>query len=156
MSEPISAEEVARQTSAVLDRRDRAARYLALEVEVCRPGYARLGFDVTEEMVNGLDVCHGGLIFSLADTAMAHASNSRNQLAIASQANIEFIGPGRRGDRLTAEATEQSLQGKNGIYDVRVVNQDGTLIALFRGKTRIVRGEHVEGLRSGPAQGGEG
>ena len=94
-----------------------------------------------DHLVNGLEVCHGGYIFSLADTAMAFASNSANIPNLAQSAQITFLAPARLGDRLTAIATETARAGRNGIYDVAVRNQTGVLIAVFRGQTRAIKGE---------------
>ncbi|NKC13501.1 MAG: hydroxyphenylacetyl-CoA thioesterase PaaI [Gammaproteobacteria bacterium] len=137
----------ARRAGAAMDANDAAARFMGMELEENRPGFAQLSLTVTGEMINGVDVCHGGFIFALADTAMAHASNSRNQVSVAASAGIEFLRPTVAGDRLTARAEEGALVGRNGIYDVSVVNQNGDLIALFRGKTRTIKGAIVPDMR---------
>jgi acyl-CoA thioesterase len=142
----VTPDEAARLASQTMDAQDAAASFLGIEVEQCLPGFARLSFTVTPQMVNGHDMCHGGLIFSLADTAMAHASNSHNVPAVAVSCAIEFLSPGRTGDKLTATAQEQSLKGRTGIHDVRVCNQDDELIALFRGTTRKLKGAIVDDL----------
>jgi acyl-CoA thioesterase len=98
---------------------------------------------VTADMVNGLDLCHGGFIFTLADSTFAFACNSYNQRAVAQIATITFIAPARRGDRLTAVAREVASFGRSGIYDIRVTDQHGRLIAEFRGHSRTVKGTHV-------------
>jgi acyl-CoA thioesterase len=99
---------------------------------------------VTEQMSNGQAYCHGGMIFTLADSSFGFASNSHNQRALAAACSIEFLAPARVGDRLTAECLEQVRAGRTGVYDARVTNQDGALIALFRGKSATVRGHWVE------------
>jgi acyl-CoA thioesterase len=96
---------------------------------------------VQEHHCNGHNICHGGVIFTLADTAFAFACNSRNQNTVAQNNMITFIAPGQIGDVLTASAREVSLTGRSGIYDVRVVNQDGTLIAEMRGLSRAIKGQ---------------
>ena len=93
---------------------------------------------VRDDMVNGLGVCYGGIIFALADSAMAFASNSRNVQAFASTATISWLRPARRGDLLTAGAIETGSVGRSGVWDVEVTNQDSELVALFRGLTRSV------------------
>jgi acyl-CoA thioesterase len=119
-----------------MDERDRAARLLGYEVIAVEPGRAVVAMDVTEAMLNGLDVCHGGIIFTLADAAMAHASNSHGPAAFAVAATIDFLSPGRVGARLTAEAVEQFRRGRTALYDVAVSDDDGTIIARFHGRTQ--------------------
>ena len=90
-------------------------------------------------------MCHGGYIFMLADSAFAFACNSHNQRAVAASAAIEFIAAAHRGDVLTADCAEQSRGGRSGLYDTRVTDQSGRLIALFRGRSATIRGRFVEG-----------
>ena len=121
-------------------RDDRCSQMLGMTVDESRPGYARLNMRVRKEMLNSYGNCHGGMIFTLADSAFAHACNTRNHVSVAVSCQIEFLVAVRAGDILIAEAVEQYLQGKNGVYDVRVTSSDDTLVALFRGKSRAVRG----------------
>jgi acyl-CoA thioesterase len=95
---------------------------------------------VQAKHLNGLGICHGGFIFTLADSAFAFACNSRNQATVASGCSIEFLEAARLGDVLQATATEQALRGRAGVYDIRVANQDDTTIALFRGKSMAIKG----------------
>lgn len=125
-------------------REDRATRWLGMKLDEIRPGYARMSMTVTGDMANGQALCHGGLIFALADSSFGFACNSRNHRALAAACSIEFLAPARLGDRLTAECGEQASVGRTGIYDARVTNQDGELIAVFRGKSATVRGTWVE------------
>jgi acyl-CoA thioesterase len=125
-------------------REDRAAKWLGMKLEEIRPGYARMSMTVTGNMANGQALCHGGLIFALADSSFGFACNSRNHRALAAACAIDFLAPARLGDRLTAECSEQASAGRTGIYDARVTNQDGELIAVFRGKSATVRGTWVE------------
>ena len=104
---------------------------------------------VEKHHTNGHDICHGGFIFTLADSAFAFACNSYNQIAVAQHNTISFIAPGARGDRLTAHAREISRTGRSGLYDVRVTNQDGRLIAEFRGASRVVKGVHFDDAATG-------
>lgn len=145
MNDPDSAaaDRLARRAGAAMYESDRTARALGIELEHVAAGEARLAMRVRDDMVNGHDVCHGGLTFTLADTAMAYASNSYNRVALAQIATIQFTAPGRRGERLVAEASESFGEGRTGIYDVVVRGEDGRTIALFRGTTRQVRGEIV-------------
>jgi len=131
---------VAKAAAESMYARDFASQALGMEIEDVRPGYARVTMRVRKDMVNGHDTCHGGLIFSLADSAFAFSCNSYNRVTVALAASIDFLAPGRLGDRLTAESQEQALGGKTGVYDVVVSNQDGQRIALFRGKSYRLRG----------------
>ena len=95
---------------------------------------------VREDMLNGFDVCHGGLLFSLADTAFAFACNTYNRVTVASGATIDFLAPVYLDDELTAEASEQALGGRTGVYDVVVTNQRGKNVAVFRGRSHRLQG----------------
>ncbi len=108
------------------------------------PGRAQLSMIVREDMINGHGTCHGGIIFTLADTAFAHACNTRNHISVAVSCQIEFLVPVSLGEVLTATAVEQYLKGRNGVYDVGVDLSDGTRAALFRGKSRAVGGTLVD------------
>ncbi len=148
MNEESSAARATRETAQALAEgaaeamyaRDNASQALGMRIEAVRPGYARLSMTVREDMVNGHDICHGGLIFTLADSAFAFSCNSHNRATVALSAGIEFLAPARLGDELFAEAQEQALGGKTGVYDVAVWNQAEQRIALFRGKSYRVRG----------------
>jgi acyl-CoA thioesterase len=142
----LSPDEVAARASTTMHAADSAAQFVGLQVQEVRRGFAKLALTVRPEMLNGHQICHGGYMFILADTALAHASNSYNQVAVAATASIEFLRPVHLDDTLTGIAEEQVLQGRNGIYDVRVTNQRDELVALFRGKTRLIRGKIVEEL----------
>jgi acyl-CoA thioesterase len=117
--------------------RDRAAALLGYEVVAVDAGRAVVTMVVTEAMVNGLDVCHGGIVFTLADSAMAHASNSHGSAAFAVAASIDFVSPARLGARLTATATEQFRRRRTALYDVAVTDDDGSLVARFHGRTQV-------------------
>jgi acyl-CoA thioesterase len=124
--------------------RDPASQALGMLLAEIRPGYARMTMPVRADMLNGHQTCHGGYIFMLADSAFAFACNSHNHNTVGAGCTIDYLAPGREGDLLTAEATEQALAGKTGVYDVRVVNQEGRAIALFRGKSHRVAGMVAE------------
>jgi acyl-CoA thioesterase len=117
---------------------DRASTGLGMRLDEVGPGRARLSMPVTESMVNGHGLCHGGLIFALADSAMAFASNSHGERAVAQHCNITYLRPAHLGDVLHADAVERTRTGRSGIYDVRVTAADGTLNAEFRGHTRTL------------------
>ena len=135
---------IAERTAQIIEREDRASQWLGMRLQEVRPGYARLVMRVTDNMVNGQKVCHGGLIFALADSSFGFACNSHNQHALAASCSIDFLAPAELGDELTAEANETAHAGRTRIYDVRVTNQDGRLIAVFRGKSAAVKGTWVE------------
>ena len=136
---------LAKAAADVMWRDDNASKWLGMKVEEVRAGYARLSMTVTSNMVNGHNLCHGGLIFTLADSTFAFACNSHNQKAVAAGASIEFLTPAFLGDVLTAEGVEQALKGRTGVYDMKVSNQKGELVALFRGKSATIKGLLVEG-----------
>lgn len=122
---------------------DACTRWLGMRVEAVAPGYARLSMAVRPEFLNGHLTCHGGLIFTLADSAFAFACNSHNHNTVAAGCSVEFLRPAHGGETLTAEATEQVLSGRHGIYDVRVTNQAGEVVAMFRGKSAQIRGQVI-------------
>jgi acyl-CoA thioesterase len=136
---------LAQAAAEVMWREDNASKWLGMKVEEVRPGYARLSMAVTQNMVNGHNLCHGGLIFTLADSTFAFACNSHNQRAVAAGCSIEFLAPAFLGDVLTAEGLEQALRGRTGVYDMKVTNQKNELIAVFRGKSATIKGQLVEG-----------
>lgn len=123
---------------------DPASQALGMLLAEIRPGYARMTMPVRNDMLNGHRTCHGGYIFMLADSAFAFACNSHNHNTVGAGCTIDYLAPGREGDVLTAEATEQALAGKTGVYDIKVVNQEGRTIALFRGKSHRVAGMVAE------------
>lgn len=128
---------LAARVGAVLQMRDRVFGRLEMRLEAITPGHARIGMRVAPWMINGHDLCHGGLIFTLADSALAYASNAGNRSTVAQQCSISFVAPARAGDYLVAEARERASTGRSGIYDVDVRGQDGRIIALFRGQARV-------------------
>lgn len=112
---------------------DRASRHLGIKIERVDEGVAVLSMTVREDMLNGLDILHGGFTFSLADSAFAFACNSRNRKTVALNCTINFVAAAKVGDTLTATAREVSLSGRTGVYDVSVKNQNDELVAEFRG-----------------------
>lgn len=114
--------------------------FLRMELVECRPGRAVMRMQVREPMLNGHKICHGGLIFTLADSTFAFACNSHNRVTVAAGCSIEFLKPAHLGDLLTCEGVEQVLQGRHGIYDMKVTNQRGEVVAVFRGKSASIQG----------------
>lgn len=139
----ITPQERAERSAASMWRRDQASQWLGLSLDRVAPGQAILSLEVAAHHCNGHGICHGGFIFTLADSAFAFACNSYNTLAVAQHNTISFIAPGRQGDQLIATAQEVSRAGRNGIYDVAVHAGD-SLIATFRGCSRTVKGQHFE------------
>ena len=115
-----------------------------IEIEEARTGYARIRMTLRADMLNGHGIAHGGMIFSLADTAFAYACNSRNLRSVAAQASIVFLDAAREGEVLIAEAEEQALVGRSGVYNVSVRTEDGRAIAEFQGFSRSLGGALIE------------
>ncbi len=127
--------EMARRCAEALWAKDEASRALGIEIEVTGAGSVRATMTVRAEMLNGHAICHGGYVFTLADTAFAFACNAYNKLTVAAGASIDFMRPAKAGDRLVAVAAERHRGGRNGVYDVLISNQAGEMIALFRGRS---------------------
>lgn len=125
---------------------DRATRALGMRVVAIAPGSATLTMLVREDMLNGHDTCHGGLITTLADSAFAFACNSHGELTVAASIAVDFLAPGRRDDLLTARAFEVSKAGRTGLYDCEVRNQRGERIAVFRGRSHTMKGKPATGI----------
>ncbi len=123
---------------------DAASKALGIQIEVLGPGRAVAKLSVTENMLNGFFVCHGGYIFTLADTAFAFACNTYGVVTLAAGASVEFLKPAHLGDRLTATAIERYHGGRIGIYDVTVSDQDGVDVAVFRGRSHATRRRMLE------------
>lgn len=120
---------------------DNASKWAGMAIAAVDEGCATLELTVEPHHCNGHGICHGGVTFMLADSAFAFACNSRNQSTVAQSNSITFTAPGRLGDRLVAQASEVSLSGRSGIYDVTVENQNGQMIAVFRGLSRAIKGQ---------------
>ena len=133
--------ELARRVGETMFAADRASREtMGMELVSCTPGRAVLRMTVGEHHLNGHRICHGGFIFTLADSTFAFACNSHNKVTVAAGCSIEFLKPGQLGDVLTCEGVEQVLQGRHGIYDMKVTNQRGDAVAMFRGKSAQIQG----------------
>lgn len=140
----LPAQEIARKSADAMWANDDASKWLGMTLDDIGPGEAIMSFTVEKHHTNGHDICHGGYIFTLADSAFAFACNSYNRIVVAQQASITFIAPGKLGDRLTAEAREVARYGRSGIYDVRVRDREGRPVAEFRGASRQIDGKHFE------------
>lgn len=142
---PADAEDVARRSAAAMWVHDRASQQLGMQLEEVGPGRAVLSMAVTEAMVNGHDICHGGMVFALADSAFAFACNSHGDRTVAQGADITFLAPARLGDVLVATAVERRRIGRNGLTDVTVVDlETKEAIAEFRGRSRQIEGRLVD------------
>jgi acyl-CoA thioesterase len=128
----------ARAAADAMWANDAASQGLGMTLDSIGPGHAVMSMTVADNMVNGHGMCHGGFVFSLADSAFAFACNSHGDAAVAQHCAITFLRPGRRGERLSAEAVERATQGRSGLYDIRVTGQDGTIVAEMRGHSRVI------------------
>lgn len=140
---PTDPQLLAQAAADAMYSRDKAARALDMKLESVAPGSAKTKMTVREDMVNGHRICHGGMIFCLADTAFAYACNSYNKTTVAAGCTIDFVRPAMQDDILTAHAQERSLSRRTGVYDVSVTNQTGKVIALFRGRSSCIGGEVI-------------
>ena len=143
-AKPEEAQALAERVAAAMYARDAASQAMGMTVAGVGPGHARLTMTVRADMLNGHAICHGGLIFTLADSAFAFACNSYNLTTVASGCSIDFLSPAREGDVLTAIGQERNTSGRTGVYDIEVRNQKGETIALFRGKSYRIKGHVVE------------
>ncbi|MBB6178717.1 hydroxyphenylacetyl-CoA thioesterase PaaI [Pseudorhizobium flavum] len=139
----MSPQELAEASARAMWNDDAASQRLGMSLDHIAPGHATLSVTVTEAMSNGHGNCHGGYIFTLADSAFAFACNSYNEMVVAQHCSITYINPVRIGDRLIATAAEVSRRGRSGIYDIRITNQDSVHVAEFRGHSRTVKGTHI-------------
>lgn len=122
---------------------DPATQAMGVQLDMIAPGEARMRMTVRRDMLNGHQTCHGGFLFAFADSTFAFACNSRNLNTVASGCTIDFLAPGFEGDVLIAHAKERSLAGRTGIYDVTITNQDGRVLALFRGRSYRIKGQVI-------------
>lgn len=139
-----NAQALAERVASAMWVRDQASQGLGMRIVSVGPGRAELAMTVREDMLNGHAICHGGFIFTLADSAFAFACNSYNLNTVASGCSIDFLAPARLGDVLTAHAEEKSASGRTGVYDIVVSNAKGQSIALFRGKSYRIHGHVVD------------
>ena len=137
---------IAQATGERLRANDRSGASLGLELLEVRPGFARVAMRVRPEMLNGHGILHGGLVFALADTALAYAANSRNQQTVTQQASIVFLSPAKESETLIARAVERASASRSGIYDVDVLSTDGRVVAVLQGLTRATGQPVIPGL----------
>ena len=134
-------QDIARKVGETMFPADVASKdTMGMALLACEPGRAVMQMEVKELHLNGHRICHGGFIFTLADSTFAFACNSYNRNAVAAGCSIEFLRPGKLGDVLTCVGVEQTLSGRHGIYDMQVTNQDGEVVAMFRGKSAQIQG----------------
>ncbi len=142
------AETLAKRCAEAMYAEDRASQHLGITIDSVGPGRATARMRVTETMINGHDICHGGYIVLLADTAFAFACNTYNRRTVAQGADVSFLETARLGDSLIASAVERVRRGRSGLYDVTVsrVAEAGhaEVIAEFRGRSRVVSGTLVD------------
>jgi acyl-CoA thioesterase len=136
--------EIARLSADAMWADDRASQGLGMEIIEVGSGRARLAMTITERMLNGHGSCHGGFIFSLADSAFAFACNSHGQPAVAQHCSVTYVAPGRLGMRLVADAQERQRGERSGIYDITVRDETGMVIAEFRGHSRTLPGSLID------------
>ncbi len=139
-SEDLSPEALAKACADAMWADDNATQRLGMTLDHVAPGMATIGMAITADMTNGHRTCHGGYIFTLADSAFAFACNTYNQRTVGQHCSISYIAPAFEGDRLSAVGREVSRRGRGGIYDVQVTNQHGEVVAEFRGHSRTVKG----------------
>ena len=154
MSDAQAAQVLAQRVGAAMFEADRASREtMGMELLACEPGRALMRMTVRALHLNGHQICHGGFIFTLADSTFAFACNSRNHNTVAAGCSIEFLRPAHAGDVLTCEGVEQVQSGRHGVYDMRVTNQHGHAVALFRGKSAQIKGHVIADARDHQEQG---
>ncbi|MDM0001434.1 hydroxyphenylacetyl-CoA thioesterase PaaI [Variovorax sp. J22P240] len=141
----LPSERTAQQTAEMVRERmyanDRAVQGLGMDVVEVSPGHATVTMTVRDSMLNGHEICHGGFLATLADTAFAYACNSYNELTVASGFSIDLIAPARHGDVLTGRSFEVSKAGRTGVYDTEITNQRGERVAMFRGRSYTIKGK---------------
>lgn len=143
MTASLSPQQLADAVRERMHARDRAAQALGIRFLAVGPGSATLQMTVRADMLNGFDICHGGMVTALADTAFAYACNAYNEMTVASGLSVDLLAPAREGDVLTASAREVSLAGRTGLYDVDVVNQRDERVAAFRGRSYRIKGKQL-------------
>jgi acyl-CoA thioesterase len=136
MTEP-SAQTQAEEQAAAMYAADVASQSLGIRVRDVAPGRATATMLVTDAMVNGHGICHGGYVFLLADTAFAFACNTHGPAVVAAGADVTFLAPVRAGDELIADGVERAIRGRSGLYDV-TVRRGTEVVAEFRGRSRAL------------------
>jgi len=129
----ISKDELANKVIAQVMKDDLFSQWLGIQIIEIKEGYSKIKMSVRKEMINGLGIVHGGIAFSLSDSAFAFACNSRNNLSVALDTSINFLKPVHPGDELTAEAKEIHNGKSTGLYQITITNQHNHIVALFKG-----------------------
>ena len=137
-------DENARRIAEAMHAAEKTSAFWGLELVDAGEGWARASMTIREDMLNGHGVAHGGVIFSLADTAFAWACNSHNVATFAQQASISFLSKAQLGETLVAEAREDAAIGRTGVYTVRVTADDGRMVAVFQGLSRTAGGKVID------------
>lgn len=145
MISPIGSQQLASLVGQAMYQDDHCARAHGIVLEEIAPGRARMSMPVRADMANSHGICHGGMMFTLADACFAYACNSYNHVTVAAGCDIVFPNPAKLGDILTALAEEKYVKGRSGVYDVTVTTQEGTVVALFRGHSRRLQGAVLGG-----------
>ena len=140
----ISDQQRAEKSAQAMWATDDASKWFGMSLDAVGPGSSTMSLTVKKEQANGHNICHGGVIFALADSAFAFACNSYNKVTVAQSNSITYVAPARTGDRLTAKAVEIARTGRSGTWDVTVTNEEGAVIALFRGLARTISGTLFE------------
>ena len=153
MADAMTAQQTADAVGAQMFAKDRASKAMGMRLVAISEGAAFLEMTVREDMLNGFDICHGGFITTLADSAFAFACNSTGEVTVAAGLTVDFLAPARRGDVLTARAFEVVQQGRAGFYDITVTNQRGEQVALVRGRAHrkghpVIEGAGASGGRA--------
>ena len=143
---------LARACADAMWKEDAASQSLGMQLVSIAPGQAVITMTVTDRMVNGHKLCHGGYIFTLADSAFAFACNTYNQRTVAQHCAVTFLASAKLGDKLVARAVERQRSGRSGIYDVTVTREEGNAIAEFRGHSRTIEGELLTGVKTAAAK----
>ncbi len=143
----MDAGQLARACADAMWAEDEASRGLGMQLVAVEPGRATLAMTVTERMVNGHKICHGGFIFTLADSTFAFACNTYNQRTVAQHCAVTFLTAARLNDKLVARGVERQRIGRSGIYDITVTREDGSIVAEFRGHSRTIEGELLPGVK---------
>jgi acyl-CoA thioesterase len=136
-------QETANHVGVGMMAKDNTSRALGMRLTHISPGAAHIDMTVRPHMLNGHNTCHGGMITTLADSAFGFACNSYNELTVASGLSVDFVAPAFEGDVLTARASEVSLSGRTGVYDVMVFNQNADCVAVFRGRSHRIKGKQT-------------
>ena len=143
MADALTAQQTADAVGVHMFERDRASKAMGMRIVAMSEGAAFLEMKVRDDMLNGFDICHGGFITTLADSAFAFACNSTGDVTVAAGLTVDFLAPARAGDVLTARAFEVVQAGRSGFYDITVTNQRNEQVALVRGRAHRMKGQRV-------------